>query len=92
MRMHIAGVKLYGNPEDATFYDGPEVFDTPQNLRKYAFIKDQRDSTESISLNTADRTTTGQGATLQVYVKAGTDIENVAVIWVDANDLTQWEK
>ncbi|RZM12362.1 MAG: hypothetical protein EOO88_45740 [Pedobacter sp.] len=92
MHMYIAGVKLYGESGSTEFNDGTEIIDTPNNLYQYAFMKDQRGSTETPTSNTVDRITTGMGETPQAYVKGGVDLEKVAIIWVDADDLAQWEE
>ena len=100
MKMFVAGVKLYGNEEDETFGDGPELFDTPQQLSRYAFIIPDREQASSSdsgttsipSVVTAQRETAAKGETApQVYVRAGTDINDVNTIWVDAQDLDVWK-
>ena len=99
MKMFVAGVKLYGNEEDETFGDGPEIFGTPEALNRYAFITPDRSSLPSPDAEPsappvviAERKTAAKGETApQVYVRAGTDINDVNTIWVDAKDLNAWE-
>ena len=91
MHIYVAGVKKYGNPDDQTFYDGPEVFDIPPHLRPYAFIKDTRNSPDDLNSSTCDRVTNQNGETIpQVYVKAGKKINDAYVIWIDCDDNDQW--
>ena len=89
VKLFISQVDLLREAGDETTAEERQITGTPEELRHYAFVNLERTASQD---SVAQRQTAAQGETTpQVYVKAGTDIQKVRTVWVDAQDLSVWE-
>ena len=89
VKLFVAQVDLLREAGDETTTEARQITGTPEELRLYAFVNPERTASGD---SVAQRSTAVKGETTpQAYVKAGSDIQKVKTVWVEAQDLSVWE-